>query len=376
MQVLDDAALDSILANIAADRSRLGDKWPGIYAGREHFIYEDDQDSAALAWFKDFEKRADGIWARDDGLTPLGREAITNGSYKFTSFSANLSETQKLDGNKVRVLKLDTIGFTNQANGKELLTPITNRGTNAPGRASVPASRNPFVAPPHVGHAVYDAVVGLVVPRLKNDSKGYDMAHARVSVQNCDLCAPSYALQDTTRNFHLLTNRVENRAGLSPARAVARSADDIAALTRRFLPKFSNAPAAMRFDCLSRAADVLAQSGVPERLCNHTLSTARVRDTREAPHQAHDVSKSDWKAANAASADVLALLDEQATRPIDRGEILENAPASQVRGVFKGAIERLMREQGLDRRQAFDRLKADEPIFWTLAMLSFEPDPL
>lgn len=133
VQVLDDAALDSILANIAADRARLGERWPGIYAGREHFIYNDDQDSAALAWFKDFEKRDDGIWAKKDGLTPIGQQVIANSEYKFTSFVADRRDTQKLDGKaeggqpRVRILKLDTIGFTNQANGKELLTPITNR---------------------------------------------------------------------------------------------------------------------------------------------------------------------------------------------------------------------------------------------------------
>lgn len=128
VQVLDDAALDAILAGIAADRARLGDKWPGVYAGREHFIYNDEADSAALAWFKDFEKRDDGLWAKADGLTPVGRQVLANGDYKFTSFVADRRDTQDLGNGRVRILKLDTVGFTNQANGKELLTPITNRG--------------------------------------------------------------------------------------------------------------------------------------------------------------------------------------------------------------------------------------------------------
>jgi len=137
VQVLDDDSLDSILRNIQADQQRLGDKWPGIYAGREHFIYNDDQDSAALAWFKEFEKRPDGLWAKDDGLTDIGRDVLKNGHYKFTSFVADRRHTQKLTEKsatapaKYRILKLDTIGFTNNANGKELLTPITNRSTHA-----------------------------------------------------------------------------------------------------------------------------------------------------------------------------------------------------------------------------------------------------
>lgn len=127
VQVLDDQAFDSILDGITKDKNRLGDKWPGVYAGREHFIYDSDKDSAALAWFKDFEKRADGIWAKDDGLTPAGANAVTNREYKFTSFVSDPKQLQKLEGKRYRITGIETVGFTNQANGKELLTPITNR---------------------------------------------------------------------------------------------------------------------------------------------------------------------------------------------------------------------------------------------------------
>jgi hypothetical protein len=127
VQVLDDTALDSILANIAKVKNRLGDNWPGIYAGREHFIYDSTQDSEALAWFKNFEKRPNGIWTKDDGLTDIGTEAVTNRRYKFTSFAADPSDLKKISGNRYRVMAIETVGFTNQANGKELLTPITNR---------------------------------------------------------------------------------------------------------------------------------------------------------------------------------------------------------------------------------------------------------
>jgi len=127
VQVLDDEALNSILANIQKEKNRLGDKWPGIYAGREHFIYNGEQDSEALAWFKDFEKRDDGIWGADNGLTDIGMDAIKNRRYKFTSFVADRGDLKKIDGNRFRVMKIETIGFTNHANGKELLTPISNR---------------------------------------------------------------------------------------------------------------------------------------------------------------------------------------------------------------------------------------------------------
>jgi len=127
VQVLDDEAMDAILAGIEKDKNRLGDRWPGLYAGREHFIYDETKDSAALAWFKDFQKRPDGIWAKDDGLTPAGRAAVTNREYKFTSFVSDPKQLEKLDGRRFRITGIETVGFTNQANGKEMLTPITNR---------------------------------------------------------------------------------------------------------------------------------------------------------------------------------------------------------------------------------------------------------
>jgi hypothetical protein len=127
LQVFDDESLAAILSNIEADRQRLGSRWPGIYAGREHFIYDDQQDSEALAWFKEFELRRDGIWANGSGLTEAGREAIAGGRYKFTSLAGDLNDTENLGGNRRRILKVDTIGFTNNPCAKELLTPITNR---------------------------------------------------------------------------------------------------------------------------------------------------------------------------------------------------------------------------------------------------------
>lgn len=140
-QVLDDQSLDAIMAKIDRDKARLGNRWPGIYGGEEHFYYQDDKSTAAFAWFKEFQKREDGIWAKADGLTDLGEEAIKNKRFKFTSFVTDRSDTEQLDGNRVRILGIDTVGFTNQANGKELLTPITNRDPISP---ITPISPLPF----------------------------------------------------------------------------------------------------------------------------------------------------------------------------------------------------------------------------------------
>lgn len=129
-QVLDDTALDSILAGLNEDKRRLGNRWPGLYMGEEHFIYDANKSSEAFAWVKEFEKRADGIWGKPE-LTDVGDPAIKNKRYKYTSFVADPRDVEMLapqDGKKrARILKIETVGFTNFANGKHLLAPITNR---------------------------------------------------------------------------------------------------------------------------------------------------------------------------------------------------------------------------------------------------------
>ncbi|HTR41504.1 MAG TPA: phage protease [Pseudomonadales bacterium] len=127
VQVLDDKALHNILVNITREKFQKGDDWPGVYAGREHFIYNENKDSEALAWFKDFEQRDNGLWANASGLTDIGREAVKNKRYKYTSFVSDRGDMEHLGENRYRVNKIETVGFTNMANGKELLTPITNR---------------------------------------------------------------------------------------------------------------------------------------------------------------------------------------------------------------------------------------------------------
>lgn len=123
VQVLDDAALESIFADLTQNKAARG----GLYLGEEHFIYNDEKSSEAFAWAKEFEKDAAGIWAVNPEYTDVGAAAIRNKRFKWTSFVADRQDTQDLGNGRVRILKLDTVGFTNQANGKGLLTPIVNR---------------------------------------------------------------------------------------------------------------------------------------------------------------------------------------------------------------------------------------------------------
>lgn len=234
VQVLDEKAFDSILANIEADRQRLGDRWPGVYAGEEHFIYNDAKSSAAFAWFKDFEKRADGIWAKDDGLTDLGREAVQNRRFKFTSFVADRRDTEPLDGNKVRILKIDTVGFTNQANGKELLTPICNRenfaGEVAPavnqnqqpkGKSMQNIAKKLGLAAEASEEAVLEAIAKLQERATALESENKEMVANRVEadlVKYADRFTPE--AKDTVKAA-LLRNRAETVALLESVRLPA-----------------------------------------------------------------------------------------------------------------------------------------------------------
>lgn len=124
-QIIDDPAINSIWNRLQS--AKADPNWPGLYAGREHFIYEEDQDSEALGWLKNFDKDKDGIWANEDGLTDLGQKAIANKHYKFTSMVINREDMEHIEGKKYRPLAIDTVGFTNMANGRHLLAPISNR---------------------------------------------------------------------------------------------------------------------------------------------------------------------------------------------------------------------------------------------------------
>ena len=224
-----------------------------------------------------------------------------------------------------------------------------------------------------IGLDIFNGVLALFSNR---NPMAYETAFHRVWQANRDLNSEAYQVMDSAQKLHLLLNRVEKNSGLDPVEAMMRSSSDIAALTNRFAPEFSGETAARQWDLLWRAAEMMDGTGVPERLLNYAIDTSRVTASRKVPPRADAVSAADWKTANSRAADVFALLEKQATSPVDRGPILEKARAPQVRAVFRSAINRMVENEGLSRRQAFDRLKADEPIFWTLAMLSFDPAAL
>ena len=143
-QVLDDKAIASILSDLK-DKAKSG----GLYMGEEHFIYDANKSSEAFAWGKEFGADAQGIWVENPDYTDVGGAAIKNKRFKWTSFvtdPAQAGAVEKIGPGRFRILKIDTIGFTNFANAKPLLTPISNRSAAVPDTEH--ATRNTFSAAP------------------------------------------------------------------------------------------------------------------------------------------------------------------------------------------------------------------------------------
>ncbi len=131
-QVLDDKALKSILADLQTNKAQNG----GLYMGEEHFIYNSERSSEAFAWGKEFGLDDKGIWTTKYDATDVGEPALKNKRFKWTSFAADPAQpgaVENLGQGRVRILKIDTVGFTNFPNGKSLLDPMSNRAATADG---------------------------------------------------------------------------------------------------------------------------------------------------------------------------------------------------------------------------------------------------
>ena len=166
-------------------------------------------------------------------------------------------------------------------------------------------------------------------------------------------------------SFGRLLNRCHDASCHNYADEVESVAKKVAALTNRFAPAFNMSPTAMQWDVLWRTALQLEEEGIPERLLNK-----RVGDP--------EVDPADLKIANERVSFVMSKLNSENNDPIDRGTmepfLHPNTSPGRIQCAFRTGIRGAMKRDGLTLSQAFDKLKEDEPIFWTLAMLSFEPE--
>ena len=140
IQVVDDRAVDAIVAEIKAQRAAAeaaGREWPGLLINKDHLIFTDpDADSEAMGWIMDAEKRADGLWL-NARWSVVGGTKITGGVYKFYSPEFDPASREDLGGNRKRPMRIVGAALTNKPNLRGL-HPLCNRAATMPG---TPAER-------------------------------------------------------------------------------------------------------------------------------------------------------------------------------------------------------------------------------------------
>jgi len=178
-----------------------------------------------------------------------------------------------------------------------------------------------------------------------------------------DLLTGEYETSETAQALGGLTTAIHNRCGATEMESLQHARDGVQKLVNRTAPQLGCSPTAFAWDCLNRAANALAVMGVPRQIMNGGSLPG--------------ISGSDAQAAKAKSAGVLAHL--QATRDVhtseDIGQILQakNASASLIWGTFYTQVKKLMNETGCTSEEAFNQLKKEQPLFWTMAMLACTP---
>lgn len=128
VQVLDDAAITAMVNRFRADAA--APNFAGLLIDQEHWSYEPERSSEAFGWLKELQNRADGIWGRIE-WTDLGRQALDAKRYKFTSPVWLPNQVERLGNKRVRPLRLDSAGLTNNPNLRGMV-PLTNRAGAEP----------------------------------------------------------------------------------------------------------------------------------------------------------------------------------------------------------------------------------------------------
>lgn len=96
----------------------------------DHFSYDDGKSSIAAGWIANVEARDNGLWAQIR-LSSKGREDIEGGNYRFVSPAWLRAEVEELGNNRIRPLRLDSAGLTNNPNLRGMV-PLSNRTGGAP----------------------------------------------------------------------------------------------------------------------------------------------------------------------------------------------------------------------------------------------------
>lgn len=148
-QVIDEVCADEIIK--AFTEFKAAPNWPGVLIDFDHQSLDIDKPTVAAGWIGDLQKRDSGLWAKIR-WSDLGRQSIEGGRYRFISPVWRSSDCAKLDGDRIRPLKLMNCAVTNDPNIKGLF-PLSNADKptrfSAPAREILPApSPKPAKPPP------------------------------------------------------------------------------------------------------------------------------------------------------------------------------------------------------------------------------------
>ena len=123
IQVIDEACLRAIPTSFYEEAAKPG--WIGLPVDFDHESYDPSKRSESAGWVVDIRREGDML-AAFTHLTDTGFAAVNSGRYRYASPAWLPKDLESLGGKRVRPLRLDSIGLTNQPNIKAL-PPITNR---------------------------------------------------------------------------------------------------------------------------------------------------------------------------------------------------------------------------------------------------------
>lgn len=124
-QVIDDAALQSIVDRFQAEKAAAGEAWGGMLVDLDHHSHDLDKTTEAQAWLQDVEIRDGQLYGRLD-LTDLGEASIRNKRVKWFSTEYDPADLEELGEGRVRPLRLAGLALTNRPNNRGG-RPISNR---------------------------------------------------------------------------------------------------------------------------------------------------------------------------------------------------------------------------------------------------------
>ena len=121
VQVLDDRAFDSMVANFA--KKKKDKTFPGLLVDYDHISNNPGGSSEAAGWIDNLKKKADGLYAHIS-WTDVGEKAVNGGRFRMVSPVWLRSRCEELGNKKVRPTELDSLACTNDPNIKGM-RPIT-----------------------------------------------------------------------------------------------------------------------------------------------------------------------------------------------------------------------------------------------------------